>query len=1062
MSIIKNRVGSSTDVTIMKLEKGVALASPPLPSGHPLLGYTAKLYLQLKAYSFQLGFYPRAGETVIIRAALDPGATGVIYGIEGSSGRCIKAENGYIRWYNGDTVVLEKAIDGEVHNFGYQGYDDEGTLKCRPYYDKENMSSIAGSTAQSTTVKAYVCAGTASTPSNVLTSSGSWAIRIYEIAASSYPDSTDTSQYHFHYYAAINPSSVACLMETRHDLVGVVGSGTTKSVTDFASVGYGIQLHDLKWITGSGYNDLMAIITEDGGLAASEADGVDHIRNSGMTIVRDFAIRLADGRDVNVSNPMPVPSGFTITRPNNAYKGDFDYRHYIGSGSVDDPNNYSGFLPYVKGDLIYGRKPNWPIWADGITWGKYVEGRRVMKADVNMFYQNLYFLRFNIFKDFKGVTISDLLERWHGLNTGAVHAPSAQVLAGVTIDFHNRVTCKCDFSTALTGMSGTRAVAADDKAIFKYSFGSENLASVKVGNLAPWNIPRAQQTGGDYHWFVRGVLAEFIYEGESHKYVVARGSAFGSESDGNNGVALFAKESTTDKTAFRDNGVILKTAGLENAMSEGLYGIYSIDFEGILASVSQANLPTNVKLSLLSGQPSEEITEMNAIHLDYLLPKIGEQDLVCNNDPVTFKQGTATSKSRFLAGEYDGKVKIGSINYDLQIYRSGTASSSNVDWDCSMEYYEQDESLTLLGKGIGAAIGAKAPDSDGLANLNTNPVLAFMDYRFVDTITQDNVEYNIAKGRYVSFVDCEDLEYPGGLIFPRWNNPVNVEGLTANWGLQRGQYGTSGHLYPSGISIAAGSSAGNENNVRMALFRWKDIIRSGASRDYWHAPYKSGQTMYPATAHLRVFEKNNGPVAWDIDVNGQNNGIDAICGQQYIQFQKSGTYYRFYFLTEDRVMPKENSMVQTLIKSTFTAWKEISAGNWIRFNHGNEGSVDYNIGGINVYIDEIPLHNAHTEAVVTTVAQFSNVVPGSSLDNNGFHLTMSEAHYNADFAWLPSLSNTYSVLGERGSGLRGFFDIKVTLDMNSHASLWHPGSLYVLRFEDTTTYTNQHYDGTSA
>jgi len=1047
MSIVKNNTSyQDSSVTIKALSKIT----------DQNMDWDIYKYVRLVNSGYQSYYLSNSGLYFMMRCELPENANGYLMGIKASSSQnatntfYIKIENKVITWVIGTTSYTHAWEEG-VHDIGW--------VDGKPLYDNELVSTTAVAMSGVHGNKMVIC-----------------GVRI-DSNTYEYISQIDLYRVNMMVYASVNPtaSSISylecfypCPSTLRNSMkipearmVVTYNSGTTNSATaSEETVTYGVQLDDLRYITGSGYRDLMAIECEDNTLAAeSWADAEDRITNDDET--HKMAFRLADGTGVQASDVVPLPATFRLTRPSGGYKSDLDYRYYIGSGSVTDPNNYSGFLPYKKGDLIYGRKPTWPLWADGITWGRYVEGRRVMKADVNEIFQNLYFLRFNIFKDYKGDDLQELLERWDGFNTGAVHAPSAEVLSGLYLEFHNRISCLCDVSTALTGKNAgsTTASSADDRAIFKYSLSSSVLAKVKAGNLAPWDVPRAQQTG-NFGWIVRGLTIDYIYDNGNNKYVIAHASAYGSESDGNGGIATFAKESTTDKTAFRDNGVQIENAEFDHSLSESMFGIFAVDYNGIRTSVSQATLHTYVKMGLLQNQPSEEITEMGTIHLDYILPKVGEEDIVCANDPVSFKPGTSTTKSRFLAGEYGGLAKVNGSDYEIQIFRSGSnAYSESVDWNTDFRYKLTSSTFFQLRKCIGFEFALKEKDSDTLLDLSTsaNEVICFMDYNYVGVATQNNVEYNVALGRRVAFTTAERPRVGSESTAPCWQEPFAAEDPNMSKWLVGASLGTTDHVYPSGISV----TGSNVNNLRTAVFRWKDLLRSGSS-DYndWKRPTNNSNVAHPSTARLRIFQKTDGPVAWDIDIQNLNNGIDAISGQQFVQFQKSGSYYRFYFLNSDRIMQKRGFATETLLSCTFTAWKQQSAGVWKRYNDGGSGNVDYNIGGINVYIDEIPLHDAHEEAEVTTVAQFTNVQPGASLDYGNFHLSMSQAHYNADFAWLPGGTSNYEDLGENGSGLKGFFDIKVTIDQ--HPELWHSGSLYVLRFNETTTYNHQHYDGTTA
>ena len=494
MSIVKNSVGVTNDMTVTKLPKDTKLYLLPIPSGHPLGDYTTMYYLTCTSSWFRLGFYPRAGETVIIKALIPTNASGTIYGIEGSSGRCIKAENGNLNWYNGSTVVLTRELDGKIHNFGYEGYDDSGTLKCRPYYDKEVLTTIEGSTSSDTSNKAVIGASCAATPANIVSS-----MTLYEIVASSYPSSSDTTQYDFHYYAALNASSVACLMETRHDLTGVTHTGTSVEAGNFPLMGYGVQLNDLKAITGSGYKDVISILTEDGGLDTET--GFDTVGSGVGTADAPSALVQDDDKRLFAFSlkSMPRPSGWTYSEHDPA----------VSSHHADG---------YVSGELHDGRTPKWSIWQDSVAFGFYP----LLPTGASE-----YKLHFNILKRpdtstrSGGGTIRLLddfrLESFHGYNTNSDtnHPPVLDFSdTQLTLYVHNGAITKCFAEDVMAGnpgsVWGTGSVTKDNDCIFTLNETVGGAVHSRIGNLAPWNFTYTDMC--NVGWFPIGykVVCSFL------------------------------------------------------------------------------------------------------------------------------------------------------------------------------------------------------------------------------------------------------------------------------------------------------------------------------------------------------------------------------------------------------------------------------------------------------------------------------------------------------------------------------------------------------------------------
>ena len=101
-----------------------------------------------------------------------------------------------------------------------------------------------------------------------------------------------------------------------------------------SNVTYGISIDDIKAVTGSKYRDLLAIITEDSGRAVQ----------IGNTPVHDPYRLIKDGVTHNFAfclQNVPIPSG---------------------------ASSNSSTAGYRKGELLYGRRPKWNIWANAIPY----------------------------------------------------------------------------------------------------------------------------------------------------------------------------------------------------------------------------------------------------------------------------------------------------------------------------------------------------------------------------------------------------------------------------------------------------------------------------------------------------------------------------------------------------------------------------------------------------------------------------------------------------------------------------------------------------------------------
>lgn len=1099
MSIVKNNTSTTDDnITIKALSE--------------IGTYTLSEKCVLTSSGYKPYYLSNSGFYFMMRCEIPEGASGYLMGIKTSGTASVNNTfyihyaSGTITWKIGNSTYT-KAREAGVHDIGW--------ANGKPIYDNALVDNSATAQSGIHTSKMAICGVNTDDTFSFISSLTLYRVdmEVYQAVTPTVSSRKYLERFYLSASTLVNAMKIPEATMVCYNASGGAGTGSASGTPT-----YGVQLDDLRYLTGSGYRDLMAIVCEDNTAAAeSYADGEDRLTKNDE--VHKFAFRLADGTKNTVTSPISLPTGYSVTRVSGAYETNFDWWYYKGTGDPYDADNYTGEIPYVKGDLIYGRKPNWSIWADGMKWGRYVEGRRAMKSDVNMIYQNLYFLRFNLFKDFKGQDMQELLKRWDGYDSAAYHIPAASVLDGLNLEFHNRIACTCDSTSVMTGYTSSgRASAPDDGCAFRYSLGTSTIVFVKIGNAAPWDIPREQQTG-DYRWIVRGVAVDFVYDNGTHKYVLANAAAYGEEKVGGSGtdkddIKIFALESTTDKTAFRDNGKEIGDAQFVSSLAEGLWGIYSIDQNGKLTSVTQATLPTYCKMVLLSNQPTEEITENSKTYLDYVLPRIGEQNVVAKNDPISYNTGKAAEKGRIIIGELGGTMEkwINDVKTtcEIQIYKAGSGSyaspSEPMDWNKLCQYYyNSGTSGKNMGYCTGAAIALKPKDGNSLIQIGDNDIICYMDYRMSSTRTVNNVEYNICVGRYIGFVAPEYLGLDTNV--DHWSHPYNDGEPSQNWGL----YDYDGYAWPAKLALA-GDGPGLAY-ARAALFRWRDLRR--IAEEIWQygdsTPYVDDRgkystpmsyvksydfidTMrnnikYPATAHMRVFDKAHGPVAWDLDIRGQEPeyyyynestgtdqlvyntfNVDYLSGQQYIQMSPSGSQqpdYRFYFLNDDRIMHQSDfAGPKYLAKIITTAWvRAYGASAFTRYDakYEESGNVPYAIPAFSVYVDQIPLHDSHTEARMTTIATFTSVQPNTTKTSGIYKLKMSSPLYNADYVLLPNGAGNSDLAnnGENGSGLKGFFHFDFYTDDENF--VWPAGSLYVFRFGfgTLTTYNNAKYDGTT-
>ena len=456
-----------------------------------LAGYNYRVFkgLELNNYYVELPWYQRQGEYVFIKCSIDSNAVGPLYGryedgtYEDNNARAniYIASGRVVQWRNGNTVKMSRTLDDKPHVIGWMAGQDDGTSDMAhrfysPYLDGQTFSDIklydSGSSGHP-----YLC-GFTSTNTGALYSTSTTAITVYEIAAYSYSSSSSniTWRVSYHEYAGkrtsvSTPTLISTLMHTsdtdrRCDAYpGPDVSDITQSrqLVDFDDneLGYGITIADLRQITGGGYHTLLETVWDDGGPDISVgstsvlADNPSCAKETSTSTIRKFAFLLKLS-----SNQIPLPSGWTVdttTAPTRYYE--------------------------AVGELIYGRRPKWSIWANSIKFGKYA----VTDGSSNQV------VHFNIFRENNGTAVSkfDIL-KFDGYNPNAVNAPHLSMSEGITYEYHNGYCTRISqVETIISG--GVDNKITDRNCMFAFNREGGGLAIVKLGNLPLWNYTEEEQ-----------------------------------------------------------------------------------------------------------------------------------------------------------------------------------------------------------------------------------------------------------------------------------------------------------------------------------------------------------------------------------------------------------------------------------------------------------------------------------------------------------------------------------------------------------------------------------------
>ena len=630
MSLLKNdNYDLHTDMTIAVFPDDARI--PTTVSGN----YGTVEYIQLNNRRIGTNpaslWYPGGGDTLLIRCELDENASGTIFGtVYNSNGIQLIIENKVIKWMRNGTLMKSVGWSAGVHIIGW--VSDSNTVS-KPYYDGMVDTDVSLGMSHHS-VGGCLCAlatlsGTTTSYLSYLTSTGSWAIRLYEVLAYSYKSDTYSNMvkrwYHLYAVTVIGGSEYG-MFETRTKLSFI---GNTPTSQGSASAGdrykYGVQLFDLKNAFGSKYRDLLAIMCEPGTLGGIDTD-------AGWTpSTADVMSLVTSGQQVRTfvfyqgtaSDHIPMPSGWTPS--------------------------YAGSISYEKGELIRGRKPCWSIWNDIIKFGKYAVTQQ----------SGMQKMKFNIFRRNNGDLISKVkLEDFEGYNTSKNYPPSYEWNGKVIAEFHNGVMCTLNRAHVLSGGYDFQNVFAMNREL------QGTLGFVKLGNLPLWNYSVSQQAvaGIDKLSSIGGGLKLAIYDpsapvGQQWKIM---GTIFKTSADTGdllNGLPklLSSESSDATKNLFKYNGIDCTGYFRSDPILDFIRG-------KILQRGSRKIKASMVLVGDVGDMPADnKLVDCS----DLVLEREGE--LVAQFDTATL-DGTATITNtqvddRLLVGEQDGIANIGTTEY---------------------------------------------------------------------------------------------------------------------------------------------------------------------------------------------------------------------------------------------------------------------------------------------------------------------------------------------------------------------------------------------------------------
>lgn len=511
MSRVKNTFGVDTAVTIRRFPKQINIKDYIDDSYTSII---AKYYLELSncalgSYSSQQPtlFSLGSGDSIFVKVDYSTGAGPLFgWGISESSNMYVYNTDDEIRWIVNGNVVASVPMTAGIHIIGWKGVIENNVKKSQPYFDGD---VVAGSSPQSFPQTTILIGGIYA-GQGVVPWCYSGGLKIYEVKA-------DTAEDTFHLFpctAVTGGTTYNTMFETESRTTSRVkrtingeGSGTT-SCSEFPDdvEGIGIQLFDIKHITGSQFIDLIAMLSEDNGLDTEcgwteEGDNIDQAMSAatltkGSTVYR-WAYSLENGL---------FPTDWT----------------YAGGGSA--------------GYLRRGRKGKWSIWNDIIDFGFYV-------GDDGVMYFSLWIAldssqpsgSLPAGQRCRITTTGGPLDKFENYNTyksssrasSNFHPPFMRLSTDILkLHLHNGALLRCEENDQIAGMSGqiyqlgqTQSqdqIAKDTDVVFQLNDSVEGLVSYCLGNLVPWN--RTQQQMANAGFVPKGVKIALAFTGEGQPF----------------------------------------------------------------------------------------------------------------------------------------------------------------------------------------------------------------------------------------------------------------------------------------------------------------------------------------------------------------------------------------------------------------------------------------------------------------------------------------------------------------------------------------------------------------
>lgn len=674
------------------------------------LGYTKTVSGTTSTY-WQYKYDTTSCDMVIIRCEIPEGASGYIMGFRGSSSSnefSISIVNGVITYKIGSNTTTH-AWEAGVHNIGF-------TSDYYAYFDGKTGSKLTPSAG-------------ANGPRGVMPIGGWYkngsyesvtSIDIYDVVIDAFWVTSQRGTAHFYAASGID-NTTACIFQTRIDSRSAAvsnQSGGSSSVG--GDVTYGVQLHDLKYMTSSGYRDLVALMCEDWPEQASaDADPAYTLTNSSESKEFKSAFMLK-GNDPNThtSTNMPIPTGWSHE-----------------STSPSRPKTQATIL----GDLIYGRTPKWKLWAADINVGKRVK-------ELNGQLQYVY----NIFMPFNGQQKPNL-EQFEGYSNAADknNVPGFDLASGTyEIEYHNGVPCKCGTEQRID-LYNTGLTLRDDFMVFKHEMNAvSGKVKAKLGNLVNWHLTPAEifNVEGE-NGIVTGMscsIEHILYnQGEPYSVPVAQAYVQTSQAKGDVPSTISAELMPLSKSSDAATKNLFQKGKLSDGVTDAymdasLTGrnetILYRELESSTGNIvnAKAQLAAINYTSTLQAPP----TSAQIIRTEYVLP-VAVAPIHGNLDTKVYYNNATNYRCVIMNG---GIVPVGNTNYYVYPVETNQSNGVKTAWGVADSTPASNKGFALVFAFITTAWTSECQRVDA-TNLGTF-------YIAIETLSINSGTYT--KGRYAA------------------------------------------------------------------------------------------------------------------------------------------------------------------------------------------------------------------------------------------------------------------------------------------------------------------------